>query len=226
MPIHITGMSNVLKPGENADTVSLNSPSEARPGDLLIAVIASIATSPTVTVPAPWRLLRTGSDGANCHAALFFNTVRASDPPLWRWEWSQPGRAMGWIIAIGGAGPYLAHGMTPAGGTPSTVAAPWVSLPRPRHGNLLYGVIGNELPGTATAKTWTSATRGVQLHSWDTTEIGASNITGAVFISYAQPWGPMSASMTVTGGNGVRSVAFSVAIDADPRMEYGPLPIH
>lgn len=159
-------------------TCALSTPPGMFTGDRMIAIIASVAGSPTITPPteAAWTQIGTSViSGTTLTTAVYYRDPVVSEPGTHTWTMSTQGRTMGLILAYGG----MALGATPivasAVGTADTAgphATP--SLAVGAGDWLLTSAVSRESPGTAAAITWTSSA------GTERAEITASNTgTGA-----------------------------------------------
>jgi hypothetical protein len=105
-------------------TLSIAAPVRTTPGDLLLAAITLRGgTSPTVTAPAGWTLVRSEAISTTIAQYVYRHAAGASDTgsSTWTWTFSKPEGAAGTISAF--AGVDLLNPIASSSGSPNAVSS-------------------------------------------------------------------------------------------------------
>jgi hypothetical protein len=201
MAIGFVGANSVSNSTSTLTTV-VSPPTGYSAGDLLLALVVSVASSPVSTPPnADWKLVASFQPGTTLTSYLY-RKIAVAGEPAGTWAWTSSGRNVGLVMAYSGVGADVAittdqvwtHDV-PAG----PIAAP--ALGANPGGWLITAAVGRENPGTATAKDWAIATA-TDVQRLDVATAGAAadiKVSGAWFDSNAAVVADSTArSVTVT----------------------------
>src|ERR1044072_312352 len=85
-------------------TVTINRPSTASTGDVLVAAVnARLSGSATITAPSGWNLIRRDSSGpgfGSLTQALYYKVAGVSEPPSYGWALSFQSSATGALLHL------------------------------------------------------------------------------------------------------------------------------
>ncbi len=130
----------------NGTTTSLSmlKPAGTTAGDLLIAAITIRGgTSPRVTAPAGWTLIRSDAISTTVAQLVYRHTAGGSEPSSWTWPFSKKESAAGTVSAFGGVDPTnpiaAVSGSTNVASSVSITTATSASN---RTGSVLVGLFG------------------------------------------------------------------------------------
>jgi hypothetical protein len=153
MPIAYVGSASVLN-STSGFTTAVPMPAGIAAGNLLLAAVANVGTSPTTSAPSGWSLVASYSPGTTLTTYLYRKVATGSETTT-TWTWSSQGRNLGVCVAYSGVDTTLSSTAATAwahddGGGP--VAAP--SLGAQSGDWLVTFGVGRESPGTSTTKNW------------------------------------------------------------------------
>lgn len=196
--------------GVNTGVVSTSTvipvPSGVVNGDRMYALVASIASTPTVTTPSGWTKFDEHMIGANTKSAVFYRDVTASSEPAnYTWTWSAAGRSIGLIVAYSGvdtAVPQIGGVTSAAASTNPLPLYTWATSDT--YSWAIFLAVGREDPGTDLTKDWrTSEVLDVERFDTYSPNTGTgTDITAAWFDSgRALAAGPVARSLIATNTN-------------------------
>lgn len=146
--------------GVNTGVVSTSTvipvPSGTVNGDRMYALVASIASTPTVTGPAGWVKFDEHMIGANTKSAVYYRDVGVTaEPANYTWSWSAAGRSIGLIVSYSG----VDTGVPQIGGVVSANSSvdplplyTWATSDV--YSWAVFLAVGREDPGTDLTKDW------------------------------------------------------------------------
>lgn len=149
--------------GVNTGVVSTSTvipvPSGVVNGDRMYALVASIASTPTLTGPAGWTLFDEHMIGANTKSAVYYRNVTASPEPVnYTWTWSAAGRTIGLIVAYSGvdtAAPQIGGVVSASSSASPLPLYSWASSDI--YSWAMFLAVGREEPGTDLTKDWSTS---------------------------------------------------------------------
>lgn len=160
---------SVANTGVSGTSTVLQTPVGVKQNDRMYALVASIATTPTITPPAGWTQI--GADynpGSTLKTSLWYRDVGASAEPLtYTWTWSGNGRTEGMCVAYAGMDLTAAPLGGVVGATDSSVALSTFAFSAPQAGDwAFFAGVGRQNPGDDAVKTWaiTGGTADVNVH--------------------------------------------------------------
>lgn len=137
-------------------------PSGTAAGQRMLAMVGSVASSPTITDPtgSTWVKMGEFAPGSTLKTALYYRDVTATaEPASYTWGWSGNGRNWGYMVAYANAdlttAPTFDQVVANDAAAGAGIASPSLGLSA---GDWLVTLMGGrENPGTDTAKGWTNA---------------------------------------------------------------------
>lgn len=156
MAVAYRGKSFVFNSTAGLTTVA-PAPSGILAGDRLVAVVGSVASSPTITDPAggTWAKLAEFAPGSTLKTAVYARDAVTGDASAsWTWTWSASGRNFGYVVAYSGVDTTVQTLAQPVEGSAANpCTTPAVGLDT---GDWLITVAaGRQNPGTDDVKDWT-----------------------------------------------------------------------
>jgi hypothetical protein len=166
----------------NATTTTLvvATPAGTTAGDLLLAAVTVRGgTSPTVTAPAGWALVRSDAISTTVAQYVYRRLAGSTEPATWTWTFSKSESAAGTVSAFAGVDPT--NPIAASSGSPnatSSASIATVATTASRSTSLLVGLFGIARATTIAAPT--SMTAGAQAASSGGTYLAASEVSSVL----------------------------------------------
>jgi hypothetical protein len=125
-------------------TLAIDAPAGAKTGDLLVAAITVRGgTSPTLTAPAGWTLVRSDAVSTTVAQYVYRHLAESSDGGTWTWTFSKAEGAAGTVSAFAGVDPI--DPIAGSTGSPNAVSSASIATgpaTSSRDGSMLVGLFG------------------------------------------------------------------------------------
>lgn len=88
--------------GSSSRTITLTKPSGVVTGDIMIAQIAVLTASTTITPPSGWKLIRSNQTSGSMKMSTYYKFASTLEPASYNWSFNATRAATGGISAFGG----------------------------------------------------------------------------------------------------------------------------
>lgn len=126
-----------------ADTTSLTiaKPTGTLESDVMVAVI-SLSSSQTITTPAGWTLILTGTNGTAVQVSTYYKVAGPSEPSNYTFSWAASTQAAGGMLSYDGVHTVSVVDVTGSNATGSGTSVTATSITTINRGDMLFDAYG------------------------------------------------------------------------------------